>query len=610
MKERNDLTRNLYPSLEILSLEMALSDINNVHKNVINSNKNIKDSIESQLTNSLKNKIENKRTSLISRRSSIDSKMTENKEFNINNLMDDNLYKDENCIEESKENINLKKEGLDDIKEESNSSNRKKEIEIIIKPYDISNKSFLDNTTHFSYDETTDSPEKKKKLDFYQKSILRRKMIDSKIETLRKKKLIKEDNEVCDKPEINKISENLMLTKYKNNYIPIYKRGLNIQKMKEIKISINEEKQNLIYENMDKQRNKIKLSKNEINNFIEEQFKWKEKIDFKKKTMQIYKELEFEDNIKKELNNQIILSKNTQILAEKKIRNYCEENNIQRNKSYERLYYDAKIKNEKLMELQKKLKPSFKPNITQYKGRNNNKFMKKNLSCNILINKNNISNSKIKTFENEKNKISKEEILKKNEKRNKENKYKNKILNIDYKKQYYCQEEICQRNFSEKKRKNNSISNKSDSNNSTMITNIIFDKKNNNSISSKSSKLIIIPKIKGNILNNYSKNKKNNNQSVFNFEEDTFNNSKNNSLEKSEITTIKRRSSTNIIDDSEHSLIQEIPTFNYYENKFNNDNNDDYNNLYMLNIRDDTSNTNKPFEYVNKGIFNKYFKKK
>ena len=90
----------------------------------------------------------------------------------------------------------------------------------------------------------------------------------------------------------------------------------------------------------------------------------------------------------------------------------------------------------------------------------------------------------------------------------------------------------------------------------------------------------------------------------------TFNLSKNNSLEKSEITTIKRRSSTNIIDDSEHSLIQQIPIFNYYENKFNNDNNDDYNNLYMLNIRDDTSNTNKPFEYVNKGIFNKYFKKK
>ena len=161
MKERNDLTRNLYPSLEILSLEMALSDINNVHKNVINSNKNIKDSIESQLTNSLKNKIENKRTSLISIRSSIDCKITENKEFDINNLIDDNLYKDENCIEESKENINLKKEGLD-IKEESNSSNRKKEIEIIIKPYDINNKSFLDNTTHFSYDETTDSPEKKK----------------------------------------------------------------------------------------------------------------------------------------------------------------------------------------------------------------------------------------------------------------------------------------------------------------------------------------------------------------------------------------------------------------------------------------------------------------
>ena len=118
MKKRNVLTRNLYPSLEILSLEIELSDINNVHKNVINSNKNIKDSIEFQFTNSLKNQIENKRTSLISIRSSIDSKMTENKEFDINNLMDDNLYKDENYFEESKENINLKKENLDDIKEE------------------------------------------------------------------------------------------------------------------------------------------------------------------------------------------------------------------------------------------------------------------------------------------------------------------------------------------------------------------------------------------------------------------------------------------------------------------------------------------------------------
>ncbi len=131
---------------------MALSDINKVHKILINSNKNIKDSIESQFTNSLKNQIENKRTSLISIRSSIDSKMTENKEFDINNLMDDNLYKDENCFEESKENINLKKENLGDKKEESYSSNRKKEIKIIIKPYDINNKSFLDNTTHFSYD--------------------------------------------------------------------------------------------------------------------------------------------------------------------------------------------------------------------------------------------------------------------------------------------------------------------------------------------------------------------------------------------------------------------------------------------------------------------------
>ena len=656
MEGNNDKSKNIYSSINILSLEMALTEINCIYKKVKNKkdiplNKSKVNEIENTLNNPLKNQFENKRTSLISIKSLNDSKLEENQlnknennneEFKINTTNQDNKIKDDNNKIEN--DINLKQNliNLNNIKEISfsNSSNKKdKNIEITIKPY--YNDNLYNKSTEFTYDDTIDSPEKKRKLNFYEKSLLRKKMVENKIEVWKKKKEINEEKKVCDKPEINEVSENLILEKYNNSYIPIYKRALKIQKLQEAKINLNQEKLNLLYDEMDKERNKIKLNKTQIDDFIQNQFKWKEKLDYRKNAMKMYKEFEIENDINQELNYNIKLSKNSEILAKNKIKNYCKENNLEKNKSYDRLYNDYKIKNEKIQLLEKKYKPTFKPHITKYKGRNKQltekskscpiynlekKSIKKDNSKNISLNKSSHTNDMFSFIDN----INKNNKTKKINSRN-----NNLISNIPYNMQLSFHNKIYQNNSIIKNKKNckQLLKNQSDSNNSTLKTNINSDKNrysliSNISNNSNTKNLIVTSKLKENSksINNISHIKKlNNNKSSvslnfnFNFNEEkkTFNNSEIDSFDKSnlEMTTIKKNSISNLIDESEHSLINQMSIqndknfTNNYEILFNNENNSDFNNLYMINIREDSSTNPKPYVYVNNGIFSKYFKK-
>ena len=656
MEGNNDKSKNIYSSINILSLEMALTEINCIYKKVKNKkdiplNKSKVNEIENTLNNPLKNQFENKRTSLISIKSLSDSKLEENQlnknennneELKINTTNKDNKIKDDNNKIEN--DINLKQNliNLNNIKEISfsNSSNKKdKNIEITIKPY--YNDNLYNKSTEFTYDDTIDSPEKKRKLNFYEKSLLRKKMVENKIEVWKKKKEINEEKKVCDKPEINEVSENLILEKYNNSYIPIYKRALKIQKLQEAKINLNQEKLNLLYDEMDKERNKIKLNKTQIDDFIQNQFKWKEKLDYRKNAMKMYKEFEIENDINQELNYKIKLSKNSEILAKNKIKNYCKENNLEKNKSYDRLYNDYKIKNEKIQLLEKKYKPTFKPHITKYKGRNKQlrekskscpiynlekKSIKKDNSKNISLNKSSHTNDMFSFIDN----INKNNKTKKINSRN-----NNLISNIPYNMQLSFHNKIYQNNSIIKNKKNckQLLKNQSDSNNSTLKTNINSDKNrysliSNISNNSNTKNLIVTSKLKENSksINNISHIKKlNNNKSSvslnfnFNFNEEkkTFNNSEIDSFDKSnlEMTTIKKNSISNLIDESEHSLINQMSIqndknfTNNYEILFNNENNSDFNNLYMINIREDSSTNPKPYVYVNNGIFSKYFKK-
>jgi len=659
MEGNNDKPNNIYSSIEILSLEMALSEINNIYKNVkkknnFNLNKSNKKEIDNKINNSLKKDYQNKKTSLISIKSLIDSKLEENqlnnnennnKELEINNENKiNNLIKEDNNNIEKEINLKQSFNNLQNIKEESfsNSSHKKEEnVEIIIKPY--YNDNLFNKSTEFTYDDTIDSPEKKRKLNFYEKSLLRKKIVESKIESLRKKKEINEEKKVSDKPEISQISENLALEKFNHSYVPIYKRASKIQKIHEAKIKLNNEKLNLLYDEMDKERNKIKLSKNQIEDFIQAQFKWKEKIDYKKNSMKIYKEFQIENDINKELNYKIQINKNSEILAKNKIQNYCNENNLRKNKTYDRLYNDYKIKNEKMELLEKKFKPTFKPHITKYKGRNK-KLKEKSNSYSI-------QNSEKKSIKNVNSKNSslnkstlKNDVFSFGDDINKNNKIqtiktrnKNRKSNNSYNIQLSCQDEINQENYIKNKQKDYKklLKSKSDSNNSTLKTNINSEKNHyslisNNSNISNTKNLIFASKLKDSTksINNISQIKKlNNNKSSvslnfnFNFNEEkiTFNNSEIDSMNKSnlDMTTIKKNSISNIIDESENSLINQmsihydknIKNNKSNENLFNNMNNSHFNNLYMINIRDDTSTKPKPYVFVNNGIFSKYLKK-
>ncbi len=657
MEGNDDKSKNIYSSINILSLEMALSEIDNIYKHVknkkdINFNKSNINEIENKLNNSIKNQSQNKKTNILNLKSLNDSKFEENKLNNNENNNEEleirnennfnNLIKDDNKNKENEINLKENLINFQNIKEESfsNSSNKKdKSIEITIKPY--YNDNLFNKSTEFTYDDTIDSPEKKRKLNFYERSLLRKKMVESKIEIWRKKKEIIEEKKVSDKPEINQISENLVLEKFNNSYIPIYKRASKIQKLQEAKINLNNEKLNLLYDEMDKERNKIKLTKNQIDDFIQNQFKWKEKLDYRKNAMKMYKEFQIENDINEELNYKIKLSKNSEILAKNKIKNYYNENNLGKNKSYDRLYNDYKIKREKIQLLEKKLKPTFKPHITKYKGRNKT-LKEKSKSCPIYnlekksFKKVNSKNSSLNKSDYKKNMfsfnddINQNNKIKKNKTRN-----NNQKSNASYNNQLSCQDEIYQKNAIKKDKKNNKqlLRSKSDSNNSTLKTNINSEKNrysliSNISNTSNTKNLIVTSKIKENSksINNISQIKKlNNNKSSlslnfnFNFNEEkiTFNNSEIDSFDKSnlEMTTIKKNSISNLIDESEHSLINQMsiqPDKNFKNNNeilFNNDNNSHFNNLYMINIRDDTSTKPKPYVYVNNGIFSKYFKK-
>ena len=204
MEGNDDKSKNIYSSINILSLEMALSELDNIYKHVknkkdINFNKSNINEIENKLNNSIKNQSQNKKTNLLNLKSLNDSKFEENKLNNNENNNEEleirnenyfnNLIKDDNKNKENEINLKENLINFQNIKEESfsNSSNKKdKSIEITIKPY--YNDNLFNKSTEFTYDDTIDSPEKKRKLNFYERSLLRKKMVESKIEIWRKKK--------------------------------------------------------------------------------------------------------------------------------------------------------------------------------------------------------------------------------------------------------------------------------------------------------------------------------------------------------------------------------------------------------------------------------------
>jgi hypothetical protein len=174
----------------------------------------------------------------------------------------------------------------------------------------------------------------KKKLDFYEKNLLKKQYIENQLEKKRKKKEKIEKSNLKNKPNVNAISEKIVRKKFHNNYIPINQRGIQLGALKHTEYLINEQKKNLDALNL--QKGKIKMNDYQINNFIKKQFEWKEEIDDRKLGLQIMKKIKSEDNLLDDTNyntnnnnsnyninsniikNTIYLSKKTEELVNKK----------------------------------------------------------------------------------------------------------------------------------------------------------------------------------------------------------------------------------------------------------------------------------------------------
>ena len=171
------------------------------------------------------------------------------------------------------------------------------------------------------------------------------------------KQMVKEEENFREIPEIDPISDQIVIDK--GDYIPIYKRAIELQNQKKMKIILNERKKNKEIEDMIKKYNNslFYVDENEINEFYNTQLSWKEKIKKRNKTLYIKKQEEKMNEEKKLLSYKLEINENSKKITENNLKYYNTLNNASlsnnryknRNKEnvFDRLYNDSKLQEKK-----------------------------------------------------------------------------------------------------------------------------------------------------------------------------------------------------------------------------------------------------------------------
>ena len=190
----------------------------------------------------------------------------------------------------------------------------------------------------------------------------------------KKRKILKKNEEKTLKecPEMDRTSQSIM--EMKEIYVPIDKRDANIHSMKISQRILNEENNKIKKkkeedELINKYKNKKKFNKGEWNDFLDRQYQWKDKIEYKKKAADILK-----NNIeKKQLFKPKINYRSRSII--KDIQN-GNENVI--DEVFIRLYNDFEEHKERQKFRNEQSLPSFKPTLSK-------NCSQKNLKCNLKL---------------------------------------------------------------------------------------------------------------------------------------------------------------------------------------------------------------------------------
>lgn len=212
---------------------------------------------------------------------------------------------------------------------------------------------------------------------FYQKEKKFQTMKNRKIENMQKIKADKEQLKYYSKPEINIKSKEIMEKKLVE-YIPIYERGIQLHSMKQTRNLINE-KMNESKAMINKSSRK-KMPKKAIDSFISDQFKWKEKLMTDKRIKETF------NQIKKEIEIDIILDNGiTKRNQSNRMNNDPKDNKNMNTKGsismvnipvHNRLYIDHDLRMDKMKLFQKRMKPSFTPEINPYNNKVTNREKK------------------------------------------------------------------------------------------------------------------------------------------------------------------------------------------------------------------------------------------
>ena len=239
------------------------------------------------------------------------------------------------------------------------------------------------------------------KKDFLEKQLNRKRLTEIKINRKRERIKYLESKNNYYSPKIDELS--LEIIRNKGNYVPLFKRAVELENEKKMKILI---KQKIKNKSLSLNTSKIKKrTKKQINEFYKTQMNWKDKVQKENNILKLkLREKENESEKNSEMNFTPRLSKSELNISRRKSRpktsfalydnNICKsttysiylKENMKTNIGY-KLYKDYETRQKNLNRLKKKLAPSFTPIINKsssYASRNYNWMIKRrNLSKSI-----------------------------------------------------------------------------------------------------------------------------------------------------------------------------------------------------------------------------------
>jgi len=415
---------------------------------------------------------------------------------------------------------------------------------------------------------------------FLDKQLKRQRLTQIKIDKKRKQKELKEIQSCYDSPKINSIS--LEIIESKGNYIPLFKRAIELENERKMKLLINQKKKDKCF--IDNNSSISRKTKKQISDFFCAQMDWKNKIEKKKKDLKNQLNQKEIQNNSQVINYEMKINPKSELIVSTKRKNdfiYNEINSINKSNSIInnsiRLYNDYQVRQKNLKKLSMELTPSFQPMIKKmpllfYSGNisNNNKKYnynkidetKEDSSYNCLLYKN------------------KSPITIKPQKSRNKNKKKNS--NKD--------SEVAQNNQKEKNLKSTAI----DSKNTKSVQKYALDISNNKQNIEQNSLKKIICK------DREYKNKLNKS----NYSQEDKNITNDNNAQNNENSKISRNSKNKkIINDKDNKSNNDNNRDNNTNNKDNNTNNKDNNTNNKdnnSNKKDNKSNNNKDNNSNNK----------